>query len=72
MPYPSSTRVASASSGDTGVVVDAILRGGETYHGKTVTVVGNSLPEDEKLKIWADGTSWCSHTKSISIDKFQP
>ena len=55
MPYPGSTRVPVASSDDTGVVIDAILRGGEKYYGKTVTVVGDLMPEDDRLKTWAKG-----------------
>jgi hypothetical protein len=55
MPYPSSTRVPVASSNDTGVVVDAILRGGEKYYCKTVTAVGDLMPEEDRLRIWAEG-----------------
>jgi hypothetical protein len=55
MPYPSSTRVPVVSSDDTGVVVDAIIRGGEKYYGKTVTVVGDLMPEEDRLRIWAKG-----------------
>jgi hypothetical protein len=54
MPYPSSTRVQVASSDDTGVVIDAILRGEEKYYGKTVTVVGDLMPEGDRLRIWAE------------------
>ncbi len=44
-----------ATSDDTGVVVDAILRGGKKYYGKTVTVVGDLMPEEDRLRIWAEG-----------------
>lgn len=55
MPYPSSTRVPVASSNDTGVVVDAMTRGGEKYYCKTVTAVGDHMPEEDRLRIWAEG-----------------
>jgi hypothetical protein len=55
MPHPSSTRVPVASSDDVGVVVDAIVKGGEKYYGKAVTVVGDLMPEEDRLKIWAEG-----------------
>lgn len=57
MPHPSSTRIPVASSSDAGVVVDAIVRGGEKYYGETVTVVGDLMPEEDRLRIWAEGIS---------------
>jgi hypothetical protein len=71
MPYVGSTKVPPASSEDAGVVVDAIIKGGRKYYGKTVTLVGSLLPEEEKLKIWADGTSLYLHFAFISADGVQ-
>jgi hypothetical protein len=54
MPYPGTAVVPSTSCIDSGAVVDAILKGGSKYHGKTVSLVTEHLTEEEKLKIWAD------------------
>jgi hypothetical protein len=55
MPYPAETRVPSSSSEDTGVVVDAIARGGKEFFRKIVAVASELVTEGEKLRIWAQG-----------------
>lgn len=55
MPYSAETRVPSSSPEDTGVVVDAIARGGEKFFRKTVAVASELVTEGEKLRIWAEG-----------------
>ena len=52
-PYDSSARIPSVSPTDTGVVVDAILKGGKTYHGKAVAVYSEWISDEEKLQTWA-------------------
>jgi hypothetical protein len=54
MPYSPETKVPSASSEDTGVVVDAIAKGGEKFFEKTVAIVSELVTEGDKLKIWAE------------------
>ena len=53
-PYDSSARIPSVSPTDTGVVVDAILKGGKTYHGKTVAIYSEWISDKEKLQTWAE------------------
>ena len=54
MPFPGSTVFPVASPDDAGVVVDALLKSGVKYMGKRVVLIGDLMPEDERLKIWAD------------------
>ena len=54
MPYPPSTRFPSAWADDTGVVVDSVLRAGTKYHGKTITLATEVLPQDSTLASWAE------------------
>ncbi|KAH8688834.1 hypothetical protein BGW36DRAFT_434124 [Talaromyces proteolyticus] len=51
-PYSPSSRIPSASPDDTGVVVDAIIRGGQKYHGRTVSIWSEWISDEEKLKVW--------------------
>jgi NmrA-like family len=55
MPYPSTNKIPTASPGDAGVVVAAILNAGDKYHGKWISLVAESLTDDEKLTSWAKG-----------------
>jgi hypothetical protein len=53
-PYDSSARIPSVSAVDTGVVVDAILKGGKKYHGKSVAIYSEWISEKDKLRTWAE------------------
>lgn len=55
MPHAASDFVSMASSLDTGVVVDAILKAGSKYHGRTVALVAERITEQKKLEIWSKG-----------------
>jgi hypothetical protein len=53
-PYDCSARIPSVSPTDTGAVVDAILKGGKTYYGKTVAIYSEWISDKEKLQTWAE------------------
>jgi hypothetical protein len=55
MPYPSTNKIPTASPEDAGVVVAAILDAGDKYHGKWISLVAESLTDDEKLARWTKG-----------------
>ncbi|OXV05955.1 hypothetical protein Egran_06275, partial [Elaphomyces granulatus] len=54
MPYPGNACISTTSSLDTGVVVDAILRGGSKYYRKPVGLITERLTEEKRLQIWAE------------------
>jgi hypothetical protein len=57
MPYPSTNKIPTASPEDAGVVIAAILDAGDKYHGKWISLVAESLTDDEKLAQWTKGKS---------------
>ncbi|KAI9649122.1 hypothetical protein NHQ30_001689 [Ciborinia camelliae] len=54
MPYPGSTRVPCSDSEDSGMAIGEILRGGKKFFGKQVVLFGETITEDERVKIWAN------------------
>ena len=55
MPYASTNKIPTSSPGDAGVVVAAILDAGDKYHGEWISLVAESLSDDEKLTLWGKG-----------------
>ncbi|TEY57481.1 hypothetical protein BOTCAL_0217g00070 [Botryotinia calthae] len=39
---------------DTGMAIGEVLRGGKKFFGRQVVLFGEPIPEEERLKIWAD------------------
>ena len=57
MPYPSSKCAPCSSAGDTGVLVDSLLRSGGKRHGGTVVLIAEHLTADYMLSVWKESTS---------------
>jgi hypothetical protein len=55
LPFDGSTGISATNTKDTGAFVDAILRGGDKYFGKTASLVAETIPEEERLRVWAKG-----------------
>ncbi|KAK9235847.1 hypothetical protein V1525DRAFT_420941 [Lipomyces kononenkoae] len=52
-PYPPETYITLTSPEETGIVVDAIIRGGEQFHRRTVSIVSEWISDEKKLQVWA-------------------
>ncbi|KAK9366206.1 hypothetical protein V1509DRAFT_641872 [Lipomyces kononenkoae] len=52
-PYPADAHITLTSPEETGIVVEAIIRGGDKFHGRTVSIVSEWISDEKKLQIWA-------------------
>lgn len=53
MPFSGASEIPSAWADDVGPVVDALLKSGDKYYQKTVSVVADPLSQEKMLDIWA-------------------
>ncbi|RDW71643.1 hypothetical protein BP6252_08206 [Coleophoma cylindrospora] len=68
LPIPASTKIPASSADDTGMVVDAILRGGQKFFTKTVTLsAGSNLTQQDFLDIWSNCTGQKAVFEEVSV-----
>ncbi|KAF7933071.1 uncharacterized protein EAE97_008838 [Botrytis byssoidea] len=69
MPYPGDTRVPCSDAEDTGMAIGEVLRGGKKFFGRQVVLFGEPIPEEERLKIWADELGIKARFEQVSSEQ---
>jgi hypothetical protein len=72
MPYPAKSRIPVVWADDVAPVVDAILKAGDKYHGKTVGLFYDSLAQDEMLAVWAKRMPSIRLLINLSLTQYRP
>ncbi|KAF7959617.1 hypothetical protein EAE96_001233 [Botrytis aclada] len=77
MPYSGHTRAPCSNVEDTGMAIGEVVRCGDKSLGRPVVLFGGPIPEEERLKIWADGKFFVTfevlqHAKRLSSYRLPP
>ncbi|TGO21712.1 hypothetical protein BPAE_0204g00070 [Botrytis paeoniae] len=69
MPYLGYTRVPCSDAEDTGMAIGEVLRGGKKFFGRQVVLFGEPIPEEERVKIWADELGIKARFEQVSSEQ---
>jgi len=69
MPFSGSLGIPTSWADDVGPVVDRVLKSGDKYHGKVISLVGEIISHEDMLSVWAKQLGVKAFFRQVSVQE---